>query len=249
MKVITFALQKGGTGKTSTAVSVSVELASRGLKTLVIDADPQGNATTWIGIDNITYELADTLQKKCDVSDCIVPTKIDNLFFIPTASVGGSLKLYSKTLANSSPFAIKHLLKAIKDNYDFCIIDTSPAFGGLEESCLLASDEAITVLKLDEFSKDGLISFLNNINDMKDRYDTEKPKMNKIILNQRDLRLSVQNSILEEIKAATTSKLFVIPTDQTFTKAQTIHYPVQFLDCAKKETLQVISDLASSIME
>lgn len=247
-KIITFAIQKGGTGKTSNAVSVAVELADKGSKVLVIDADPQGNATTWIGIDNIRLELADVLKKECEAKDAIVSTQVDNLFFIPTASIGSSLRIYSKTTANESPFSIKKLIKSIKDDYDFVIIDTSPAFGALEESCLLASDEAITVLNIDEFSQDGLITFLDNIESMKDRYETEKPKMNKIILNARDLRLVQQNDYIEKITSSTKSKFFVVPVEQAFKKAQSIHVPIQFLDSTKKETLQVLSDIAESLL-
>lgn len=257
MKTITFAIQKGGTGKTSTAVSVAVELAEKGKKVIVLDADPQGNATTWIGIDEISYELADVLidLTKPDsehiqmIQQTITKTKIDNLFFFPTASVGGNLKLYSKTLAHDNPFIIRKLLKLIKDEFEYCIIDTSPAFGALEESCLLASDEAITVLKFDEFSKDGLISFLANIDSMKDRYDTEKPKIDKIILNGRDLRLIQQQGILEEIESSTNSKVFIIPTDPSFSKAQAVHYPVQYLDGTKKQTLETISNLTEALLQ
>lgn len=249
MKTISFAIQKGGTGKTSTAVSVAVELAERGKKVIVLDADPQGNATTWIGIEQINFELADVLMKKCEVQQAIVESKIENLNFLPTASVGGSLKLYSKTLANESPFAVRQILKKIKENYDYCIIDTSPAFGALEESCFLASDEAITVLKLDEFSKEGLISFLSNIESMQERYDTDKPVMKKLVLNGRDLRLIQQQGILEEIQQSTNSKIFVIPTDPSFSKAQSIHYPIQYLDSTKKQTLDIIKELTTALME
>lgn len=254
MKTITFAIQKGGTGKTSTAVSVAVELAEKGHSVILIDADPQGNATSWIGIEEINYELADVLvsladkeKKICQVSDAIVPTKVEKLFYLPTASIGGSLKIYSKTLANGSPYAIRRILKAINDTYDFCIIDTSPSFGALEESCLLASDETIAVLKLDEFSKEGLISFISNIESLKERYDTEKPLLKKIVLNSRDLRLTSQQSIIDEIINSTKSEVFTIPVDQTFAKAQQIHYPIQYLDSLKKQTAQVIKKLAESI--
>lgn len=249
MKVITFAIQKGGTGKTSTAVSVAVELAEKGHSVIFIDADPQGNATSWIGIEEISYELADVLMKKCNVQDAITKTQVDNLSYLPTASVGGSLKTYSKTLANGSPYAIRHILKEIRDNFEFCIIDTSPSFGALEESCLLASDEAVTVLKLDEFSKEGLISFINNIEGLKERYDTEKPLLKKIVLNSRDLRLIQQQSIIDEITNSTASQIFTLPVDQTFSKAQQIHYPIQYLDSLKKQTADVIKSLADSLME
>lgn len=247
MKTITFALQKGGTGKTSISVSTAVQLAENGKKVLLIDADPQGNATTWLGIDTISIELADVLMKKNSAKDAIINTQVDNLFIIPTASLDSDLRLYSKTLATQQPFIIKHLCREIKEDFDFLIIDTSPAFGALEESCFLASDEAITVLNIDEFSSDGLITFMQNIDSLKDRYDTDKPKMNKIILNSRDLRLVQQADYLEKIKTATDSKLYIVPVDQAFRKAQSVHVPVQYLEGTKKETLSVIQELSSDI--
>lgn len=247
MKVITFALQKGGTGKTSISVSTAVEMAQKGKKVLLIDADPQGNATTWLGIEEINAELADVLMKKA--KSAIINTQVENLLIIPTASLGSDLRLYSKTLANQQPFVIKHLAREIKEDFDFVIIDTSPAFGALEESCLLASDEAVTVLNIDEFSSDGLITFMDNIDSMKDRYDTDKPKMNKLVLNSRDLRLVQQADYLEKIKSATKSELYVVPVDQGFRKAQSVHVPVQMLEGVKRETLSVISKLADDLME
>lgn len=250
MKVNTFAIQKGGTGKTSVSISVAVELAAKGKKVLIIDIDPQGNATSWILNDDveINYELADVLMEKCSAEDAIIQTQIDNLSIIPTVTLGGSLRLYQKTLATEQPYAIRHLIKEISDKFDYCIIDTSPSFGALEESCFLASDEAIAVLQIDTFSKEGLITFLENLNKMKKRYDTELPVINKLILNSRDLRLSIQDDIIEEIKSSTNCSLYIIPVEQTFKKAQSIHAPVQMLQGTKKDTLNVISDIAEAIM-
>ena len=247
MKTITFALQKGGTGKTSISVSTAVQLAENGKKVLLIDADPQGNATTWLGIDTISVELADVLMKKCSAKEAIINTQVENLSIIPTASLDSDLRLYSKTLATQQPFIVKHLCREIKEDFDFLIIDTSPSFGALEESCFLASDEAITVLNIDEFSSDGLITFMQNIDSLKDRYDTDKPKMNKIVLNSRDLRLVQQTDYLKKIKAATDSKLYIVPVDQGFRKAQTVHIPLQYLEGVKKETLSVIAELSSDL--
>lgn len=247
MKVITFALQKGGTGKTSTSVSTAVDLAEKGKKVLLIDGDPQGNATTWLGIEEISFELSDVLMKKCPTQEAIIKTSVDNLFLMPTASLDSSLRLYSKTLATEQPFVIKHLVRELKDQFDFIIVDTSPSFGALEESFFLASDEAITVLNIDEFSSDGLITFMQNIDKLRERYDTDKPRMDKIILNSRDLRLIQQADYLEKIRSATDSKLYIIPVDQGFRKAQSVHVPLQYLEGVKKETLTVISQLADDI--
>ena len=248
-KVITFALQKGGVGKTSISVSVAVALAKNNYRVLLIDSDPQGNATTWLDIQEMNLELADVLKRKCSIKEAILPTKVENLSIIPTAALGSELRVYSKTEANERPMILRRILREIKDDFDYVIIDTSPAFGPLEESCLLASDEAITVLNIDEFSTDGLITFHTNIESLADRHDTDKVFMNKIILNGRDFRLSQQNDYVQKITNSSDFKFYIIPVDQSFKKAQAVHYPIQFLTETKKETLSVISQLANDILE
>ena len=248
-KVITFALQKGGVGKTSISVSVAVALAQNNYRTLLIDSDPQGNASTWLDIQEMNLELADVLMRKCSITEAILPTKVKNLSIVPTATLGSELRVYSKTEANGRPMILRRILREIKDDFDYVIIDTSPAFGPLEESCLLASDEAITVLNIDEFSTDGLITFHTNIESLADRHDTDKVFMNKIILNGRDFRLSQQNDYVQKITNSSDFKFYIIPVDQSFKKAQAVHYPIQFLTETKKETLSVISQLTNDILE
>ena len=213
MKVITITSSMQGEGKSTVIANLAVSFANLEKKVLLLDADPQGNATTWLGVEEITLELADVLMKKAQAKDAIISTQVENLSIIPTASLDSDLRLYSKTLATQQPFIVKHICREVKEDFDFLIIDTSPSFGALEESCFLASDEAITVLNIDEFSSDGLITFMQNIDSLKDRYDTDKPKMDKIVLNSRDLRLVQQADYLEKIKAATDSKLYIVPVD------------------------------------
>lgn len=253
MKTITFAIQKGGTGKTSTAVSVAAELAKQH-NVLLIDADPQGNASTWCGIENLDFELSDILQNDSysadDVKKTIQNTKIDNLSIIPTAGLGGGLGNYQKYGANDDPKAITRLLRTIKNDFDFCIIDTSPSFGGIETSCFLASDEAVTVMRIDSFSTDGLQIFFDNLKKMKRRFETDLPILTKLILNARDMRVIQQNSIVEQVQSLaqkTNRNVYVIPIDQAFPKAQQIHVPVQNLEGVKKETLNVIKKLAADL--
>lgn len=249
MKTTTFALQKGGVGKTSISVSVAVSLAQTN-KVLFIDADPQGNATTWLDINEMSLELADVLTKKCLPWEAILETKVENLNIIPTASLGSDLRLYSKTQAMQQPFIFRQILKELRSEYEYIIIDTSPAFGSLEESCLLASDEAITVLNIDEFSTDGLITFHQNIESLRERYDTEKPRMNKIVLNGRDHRLVQQADYIGKLeKELANMELFIVPIDQSFKKSQAIHYPIQSVSETKKETLAVINSLAQAIKD
>ena len=139
MKTIAFALQKGGTGKTSTAVSVATELAKKH-KVVLIDADPQGNASAWYN-NELTAELSDVLTNKAGIGEALISTGIKNLFMIPTAGVGGGLNAYQKIEANGKPEAMLDVTDELAKAFDFCIIDTSPHFGPLEESCFIASDE------------------------------------------------------------------------------------------------------------
>lgn len=260
MKTITFGNRKGGTGKTTLCASVAVQLALKGKKVLAVDVDPQGNLTTWMYKNDITKdladvlkndiikELADVLMNRCTIKEAICKTEVENLDIIPTASLGGSLNIYQKFHAAQYPFRFRKIISEIKNDYDYVIIDTSPNFGALEESCFLTSDEAIAVLNIDEFSKEGLTSFIENLNDMKERLETEKPKTDKIILNGRNRTLQVQDRILKEIQEATPCRLFIVPVDQGFPKSQIMHTAIQFMDKPKKETLSVINEITESIM-
>ena len=255
MKVITFALQKGGTGKTSVAVSTAVELAKFG-KTLLIDADPQGNATSWLFTSDISVELSDLLQKddytREEILEASVKTETENLFILPTAGLGGTLSHYQKYGATDDPKAFTRLLREISSDFDFCIIDTSPSFGGIETSCFLASHETVTVLKIDEFSTDGLQIFFDNLKSMKRKHDTNLPELNKLVLNVRDHRLQQQKAIVEQIEllAQKANKtLYIVPIDQAFPKSQQMHVPIQSFADTKKETLEVIKTLAKNLSE
>lgn len=255
MKTSTFAIQKGGTGKTSVSVSTAVELSKLG-KTLIIDADPQGNATTWLGIENLQYELSELLTKEDytieDINKTIQKTQVENLDIIPTAGIGGGLQNYQKYGSNDDPMAMKRLLNTIKDDYKFCIIDTSPSFGGIETACFLASHETVTVLKIDEFSADGLQIFFDNLTKMKRRHMTDLPDLSKIVLNVRDNRLVQQDKIVQQLEFLankTNKKLYIVPVDQAFPKAQQVHVPIQNFDGVKKETLAVVKQLAADLSE
>ncbi len=251
MKIITVALQKGGVGKTSVAVSLAVELSKKG-KTILIDADPQGNATTWLDIQAMQYELADLLNGKCPLENCLTKTNTENLTIIPTAGLGGELKEYSENKAGGNQGKIKKTLKEIAKNFDYCVIDTSPSFGNFERSIFYATNEIVAVLQLDEFSKDGLQIFndrLNTfINDNMDEDET-KPIFNKIVFNAKDDRISQQSIILNQFMPLKEHgyNLYVIPVDQAYRKAQSAHISIQDFDGTKKQTLETLRQLADDL--
>ena len=248
MKTVTFALQKGGTGKTTIATSVATELAKRH-RVLLIDADPQGNATSWYA-DEIEAELADALIDGVDASKCVIGTPAENLRMIPTAGIGGRLKKYQESAdAAQSPFAIADIAESLSSMYDFCVIDTSPACGPIERSCFYASDEIIPVLKLEQFSVDGLEIFMNNLNEAKRKQRlADKPSVKAIVLNAKDARIAQQNDnlrIFESMEGR--ASVFVFPSDTAFGKAQKLHREVGSIPGVKRETMERLRGLAGYI--
>ena len=248
MKTITFALQKGGTGKTSVSVSVASELAKNG-RVVLIDADPQGNASAWFNFD-LNYELSDILTQKCSIGDALVATGVKNLFMIPTAGIEGGLNGYQKTQATEKKEAILDITDELAKAFDYCIIDTSPHFGPLEESCFIASDEIVPVMMIDRFSFDGLEIFINNLSDLKNRSKrvSKAATIKRIVLNAKDNRLSTQAGKIEALQQTLTDqiKMHVIPVDQGFKKAQDLHVSLEEVD-AKKETLATLAEIAEAL--
>ncbi len=247
MKSYAFALQKGGTGKTSISVSLSVELALKGKRVVYIDCDPQGNSSSWL-LNEFDHELADILYEKAGVLDCVYKSDIENLYVIPTFGVGGELKKWAKQ--ETYPFIFRDIiLPQLQEHFDYCIFDTSPAFDEFEKSVFIGCNEVVPVLKLDEFSKDGWEIFTNNLSHIKKQYGVS-PVYQKIILNQQDKRLSNQAAYLEAYNnAGTNFEFIVIPKDPAFEKSQSIHTTIQDKKIrAKKETLEAITALSERLL-
>ena len=136
------------------------------------------------------------LFNSCQVEEAIQGTSIDNLFIMPTAGLGWDLRLYGETKASQKPYAIKQLLPKLEAlGFEYCIIDTSPAFSPLEKSCFLASDEVIPVMQIDIFSADGLGVFVQLMDDLRKDFETAKPALTRIVLNARDDRLPQQKTV------------------------------------------------------
>jgi chromosome partitioning protein len=249
MQTIAISLQKGGTGKTSLAVSLAAELAADG-PTVLIDADPQGNASAWVGPETIRTELAGVLFKKYPLPQAITPTETSGLSLLPSAGLGGELKIFIERAAPAEPFCMQDLIAGLSAlGCRYTVIDLSPAFGTFEREAVTASDEVITPIMPDPFGIDGLEIFAANLKDARQKMHTRKPAYSKIIISALDNRIKQHGAILESLQTGTrTGSVYPIPVDQVFRRAQTARKTIQAAGGAKPETLVAIRRIARDLI-
>jgi chromosome partitioning protein len=252
MKTIAIALQKGGTGKTVLSVSLAASLARQDPgRVLLIDCDPQGNSTEWTFSQSLNAELASVLLGKCKLKDAIIPSEFPGLSVLPTAGLGGELKVWDEGAGSRKPFAMREVIKGVAaQGYKFCILDLSPGFGAIERATLVASDEVITPIMPDPFGISGLEIFTKNLADLRTDLETQKPEYRRIIINAVDNRIKQHGEIVETMRnEAAEFKLYVFPVDQVFRRAETEHKSIYDMGTAKKETIEELDRLAAEVGE
>ena len=250
MKTIAFSIQKGGVGKTSLSVSLAAEMAKETGAVLLIDADPQGSASGWIGPKEVQTDLSDVLFEKADFDRAVWKTATPGLFLLPTAGLGGELNLYSKTLANERDRCIRKItLAAAAQGYRYCILDMSPAFGSLERACFMAADEVITPVLPDSFAADGLEVFAGNLDQFRKDKETEKPFYKRIIVNAIDRRIPQHGENLAKMKGGEGLSIYEFPVDPAFRKSQAAGFTIQDYTGTKPETQAVLRRLAADIIQ
>ena len=254
MKTIAVSLQKGGVGKTSLAVSIAAEMAKESGAALLIDADPQGSASGWIGPEALESELAEVLLKQTETKNAIIKTGFPGLSLLPTAGLGGQLKVFAEGQAAQDQFCIKRVLKdAAALGFRFTVIDLSPGWGPIERAAVTAADEVITPILGDSFAADGLEIFAGNLDELRERLDPAgiKPAAYKrLILNAIDNRIKQHGETLAEITAKTAAlKVYTIPVDPAFRLAQKTGLVIQALSGVKPETKAGIEALTKDIIQ
>lgn len=198
-KIIAIANQKGGVGKTTTAINLSGCLGVLEYKTLIVDADPQANATSGVGLDpNKMKTIYDCLINDVDPSDLIIKTDNPNLDILPSHIdlVGAELEMIN--LPNRE-YRLKHALEKIKDQYDFIIIDCSPSLGLITVNALTAADSVMIPVQCEYFALEGLGKLLNTIKIVQGRLNPEL-EIEGIVLTMYDTRLRLANQVVEEVK-------------------------------------------------
>lgn len=231
-RTMAIANQKGGVGKTTTAINLSASLADLGYRVLVVDLDPQGNATTGLGVNarNLTYSIYDVLMRDVPMEDCVEATAIQNLFLIPTTIdlAGAEIELVP---AFSRELKLRRAIARVIDDFDFVIIDCPPSLGLLTINALAAATEVVVPIQCEYFALEGLGQLLRNVNLVQANLNPQL-EISAIVLTMYDARTKLADQVMKEIRSHFGERVCrnIVPRSVRLSEAPSFGQPITVFD-------------------
>lgn len=237
-KIIAISNQKGGVGKTTTAVNMSAAIGALGKKTLIIDLDPQGNTTSGLGINKKELKISayDVLEKDNSAEEATIEVPFKNLSLIPShinlASADAGISLFS-----GKESKLKHKIAHLKNEYDYIIIDCPPSLGIITINAFCAADSVLIPIQCEYYALEGLSQLINTVKVVK-RHHNPELDLEGILLTMCDLRLNLTKQVMEEVNKSFPGKIFktTIPRTVKISEAPGFGKPVMYFSKLNKGT-------------
>lgn len=247
---IGIANQKGGVGKTTTAINLAASFAILEYRTLLVDADPQANSTTGVGFDlhNVTKSLYDCMVNETPAREVILKTAIPHLDLIPSHIdlVGAEIEMIDSPNREA---ILKKIIEPIKSEYDFIVIDCSPSLGLITVNALTAADSVVVPVQTEFFALEGLGKLLNTVKIVQNRLNTDL-KIEGILMTMYDGRLRLCNQVVSEVRRHFEDMVFnsIIHRNTKLSEAPSFGKPVILYDSDSKGAVNYLN-LAKEILQ